>query len=140
MDQMRSTKIPAAGANSGGDSQGSAALLDQIAGSVGDARLRRPAVKPGTNGEIASRGDNASPATIRESQSDCFVGDCFAGVCPWQGEWLDGSKHLTTHCALDTTVETASIARKSADTLMSLLLVYPAPASTLRRPPTLGRI
>ena len=111
----------AAGLNSGGDSQGSATLVDQFTGSVCDARPRMPAVKPGENGEIARRGDNASPATIRESQSGGFAGDCFAGVCPWQGEWLDGSKHLTTHRALDTTVETASIDRKNAATLMSLL-------------------
>ena len=61
---------------------------------------------------------------MKESQAAWLDGDGFAGACWWQGGRLGDSKHLTMHCALDTAVEAASIARKSAATLMRSFFHY----------------
>jgi hypothetical protein len=55
---------------------------------------------------------------MKESHAAWLGGDDLEGSCRWQGGLLGDSKHLTTHCALDTVVKAARSARKSATTLM----------------------
>ena len=107
----------------GDDSRSSAATKERSASCIAVTELRTPAT-PQPGGEIANLKDCASPATMKVSQAAWLDGDGLAGACWWQGGWLGGLKHLIIHCALDTAVEAASIARKSAPTLMRSFFHY----------------
>lgn len=109
----------------GSDNSRSSAAPKERAGSsdaVTEARTRL--VGPQLGGEIANLEARDSPATMKESQAAWLDGDGFAGACRWHGGGLGDSKHLTIHCALDTAVEAANIARKSAATLMRSFFHY----------------